>query len=122
MALVKFMKRVCVIWGRERGGERVGMVERHCQSEKFILTTFDMADLTKGAVQRLGVTLYRGMRWGGTESERAGTDGKGKGEKGKLQFERGPFVQGGTSAGGENGETPCGNHRESIWRSGGGKS
>ena len=43
-----------MIWSEERGGERVGMVERQSQREKFILTTLAMADEIYLAVQVLG--------------------------------------------------------------------
>ena len=47
-----------MIWSKEGGGERVGMVERQSQREKFILTTLAMAAEIYWAVQVLG-TLAR---------------------------------------------------------------
>ena len=48
-----------MIWREERGGERVGMVERQSQREKLILTTLAMADEIYLAVQLLGTLLVR---------------------------------------------------------------
>ena len=58
-----------MIWSEERGGERVGMVERQSQREKFILTTLAMADEIYLAVQVLG---------GDVSPAADGGDGKGQ--------------------------------------------
>ena len=46
-----------MIWSEERGGERVGMVERQSQREKFILTTLAMADEIYWELRVLGSLL-----------------------------------------------------------------
>jgi len=58
-----------VIWSEERGGERVGMVERQSQREKFILTTLAMADEIYLAVQVLWTSARLQMEEMGRDRE-----------------------------------------------------
>ena len=58
-----------MIWSEERGGERVGMVERQSQREKFILTTLAMADEIYLSVQVLGMLAWLQMEEMGRDRE-----------------------------------------------------